>query len=421
VSAERSDRELAAALYAALADGDRDTLAGLLHPDFTGHATEGLPAGLGGTYPDATSMRRGFWGQIARSFDARAEPSAYHQLDDGRLLVQGRYVGVARTGGGKLDAEFIHLLRFAEGRIAGLDQLTDSARWVEALGRPAPAAGAADPVASPAPPPEPRRGRPGSTVHLEVTDGLGVMTLDRPAARNGIDRALAADLLVAALDCTQRSDLRALLIRANGPAFTVGGDLSVFVGRGPDELPRVLREMIGSYHQALQILAGLDAPIVAAVHGAVAGGGLGIMYAADIVVAAEGTKFATGFAGIGLSGDGGNSWWLPRLVGPRRAAELYLEPRVLTATEAAEWGLVTRVVAADELERHATDTARRLAVGPTRAYAEMRRLLARSWDNDLVTQHALETEAIARSAATDDAGAAIDSFMQKRPPTFEGR
>jgi 2-(1,2-epoxy-1,2-dihydrophenyl)acetyl-CoA isomerase len=418
----RTDRQMAMDLYAALAGGDRERLAALLHPEFTGHATEGLPAGLGGSYPDPSSMRREFWGGIARRFDARAEPTAYHHLDDGRLLVQGRYVGVARDSGRALDAEFVHLLRFADGRIIGLEQVTDSARWSEALA-PAPVAPAAP--ASPAlvstPAPSPRPGGLGRTIGFEVSDGLGILTIDRPEARNGIDQAMAAELLVVALDCAQRADLRALLIRANGRAFTVGGDVTVFAGRGPGELPRMLREMIGSYHQALQTLAALDVPIVAAVHGAVAGGGLGLMYAADIVVAAEGTKFATGFAGLGLSGDGGNSWWLPRLIGPRRAAELYLEPRVLTAAEAQAWGLVTRVVEAEALDEHALDTARRLAAGPTRAYGEMRHLLARSWDNGLVAQHALETDAMARTAATTDAVGAIDSFVNKRPPTFEGR
>jgi 2-(1,2-epoxy-1,2-dihydrophenyl)acetyl-CoA isomerase len=420
---KRSDRQMAMDLYTALAGGDRGELEALLHPRFTGHATEGLPVGLGGSYPDPSSMRREFWGGIARRFDARAEPTAYHHLDDGRLLVQGHYVGVARDSGRALDAEFVHLLRFADGHIIGLEQLTDSARWSEALApapvAPAPTPSASDVAARPTAPLV--AGGAGRTVGFDVSDGLGILTIDRPEARNGIDQAMAAELLAVALDCAQRPDLRALLIRANGKAFTVGGDVKVFAGRGAGELPRVLREMIGSYHQALQILAGLDVPIVAAVHGAVAGGGLGLMYAADIVVAAEGTKFATGFAGLGLSGDGGNSWWLPRLVGPRRAAELYLEPRVLNAQEAQSWGLVTRVVEAEALEGHALATARRLAAGPTRALGEMRHLLARSWDNGLVAQHGLELEAMARTAATTDASEAIDSFVDKRTPTFEGR
>jgi 2-(1,2-epoxy-1,2-dihydrophenyl)acetyl-CoA isomerase len=179
--------------------------------------------------------------------------------------------------------------------------------------------------------------------------------------------------------------------------------------------------MTTMYHEALLMLRDLDAPVVAAVHGAVAGGGLGLLYIADIALAAEGTKFATGFAPLGLSGDGAGSWFLPRLVGPRRAAELYFEQRVLDAREAAEWGLVNRVVAADVLDAEATAIARRLAAGPTRAYGEIRKLLRQSWSQTLADQMRAETNALARTAATQDADHAITSFLGKSAPTFQGR
>jgi 2-(1,2-epoxy-1,2-dihydrophenyl)acetyl-CoA isomerase len=159
---------------------------------------------------------------------------------------------------------------------------------------------------------------------------------------------------------------------------------------------------------------------VVAVHGSVAGGGLGLLYSADIALAAEGTKFATGFTKLGLSGDGGNSWFLPRLVGPRRAAEFYLEHRVLDAAEAADWGLVTRVVPADELQDQALDVVRKLAQGPTRAYGEIRRLLRDSWTATLPEQLAAETEAISRTGATGDASGAVSSFLARTTPIFQG-
>jgi 2-(1,2-epoxy-1,2-dihydrophenyl)acetyl-CoA isomerase len=259
-----------------------------------------------------------------------------------------------------------------------------------------------------------------SAVEFSVADGLGVLRLNRPEHRNAIDEVMPGDLYEVAQRCAANSGLRALLITGNGRAFTVGGDVSVFAGAAPGELPAKLRRLTTLYHDALLTLRDLDAPIVVAVHGAVAGGGLGLLYTADIALAAEGTKFATGFAALGLSGDGGSSWFLPRLAGARRAAELYFEQRVLDAREAAEWGLVTRVVAADVLDAEATALAGRLATGPTRAYGEIRALLRQSWSTTLADQLRAETDAVARTAGTRDAGRAIASFPSKSAPVFEG-
>jgi len=156
------------------------------------------------------------------------------------------------------------------------------------------------------------------------------------------------------------------------------------------------------------------------VHGAVAGGGLGLMNVADIVLAAEGTRFATGFAGLGLSGDGGGTWFLPRLVGPRRAAELYLEQRVLAAHEAMEWGLVTRLVRPDDLQAEAQTAARQLAAGPTRAFAELKTLLRASPGARLGEQMLAETAAICRTAETQDAQRAVAAFGSRSRTEFQG-
>ena len=264
------------------------------------------------------------------------------------------------------------------------------------------------------------RGRALSTVAYSVTDGLGTLRLDRAEARNAIDVDLVEDLHEVAQLCAADAALRALLICASGPAFTVGGDVTLFAATSSGDLPAVLRRATTRYHAALQILDGLRLPVIAAVHGAVAGGGLGLIYVADIVLAAEGTRFATGFAGLGLSGDGGGSWFLPRLIGLRRAAELYFERRVLDATEAADWGLITRVVPADELQDLAGQLARELAAGPTRALGEIRSLLRRSASSTLGDQLLAETEAVARTAGSRDAAHAIESFMAKARPGFLG-
>lgn len=391
---------LAKELYRALGSGDRASLDRLLHSDFEGHTTGGLPLSLGDDYRGPDDMRQRFWGRIAQNFVAQAEPAEFGLLDDGRLLVRGRYTGSARAGGGRLDAEFVHLLSFDDGRVRELVQLTDSGRWNEALSQ---------------------SGRELESVDFKVSDGIGEIRLDRPDARNALDQTVADELYEVALRCAADPDLRVLFISGAGPAFTVGGDVSVFAAAGEGELPTLLRRMTTPYHEALRIFSQMDVPIVTAVHGAVAGGGLGLLYIADLAFAAEGTKFATGFASLGLSGDGGNSWFLPRLVGPRRAAELYFEQRVLDADEAAEWGLVSRVVPAGALEEDARAASQRLAQGPTRAYGEIRRLLRDSWSSTLSQQLVAETDAIVRAAATVDAREAVAAFLAKSTPTFKGR
>jgi 2-(1,2-epoxy-1,2-dihydrophenyl)acetyl-CoA isomerase len=260
-----------------------------------------------------------------------------------------------------------------------------------------------------------------STLALTVEDGLAVLTINRPEARNAIDEAMTNELLETAVGLRQRTDLRALLIRAAGPAFTVGGDLELFKRTDPAALPGLLHSMAGKYHQALTILAKLDIPVVAAVHGAVAGGGLGLMNVADIVIAADDCKFAVAFGRLGLSGDGGASWFLPRFIGLRRTAQLYLQDEPFSAAEALEWGLLTTVVPPERLEITATETARRLASGPTVGFGEIRRLLRRSADEGLETQFDLERDALARTSGTADGYAAIRSFVEKTEPLFEGR
>jgi 2-(1,2-epoxy-1,2-dihydrophenyl)acetyl-CoA isomerase len=156
------------------------------------------------------------------------------------------------------------------------------------------------------------------------------------------------------------------------------------------------------------------------VHGAVAGGGLAFVYAADLAIAAEDAKFVTAFATLGLSGDGGGTWHLPRLIGARRAAEAYLRNRPVQAAEALEWGLVNELVPAEQLRDRATAVARDLATGPTRGFSRIRALLRDAWRNDLSMQLQAETEALRYTGDTADAAKAISLFAEKRRPEFTG-
>ena len=260
----------------------------------------------------------------------------------------------------------------------------------------------------------------GSRFELSVAGDVARLQMVWPEGRNAVDPLWVTEL-VAALDALEAEPaVRALLISGDGPAFSVGGDMRHFSARA-DRIPAELDEMIGGYHPALERLAGLPYPVVCAVNGGAGGGALGLVWCADVAIAAEDARFATGFTALGLSGDGGSTWFLPRLVGLRRARELMLHNRVLSATEALAWGLIDRVVPAAELAGVAEETVAQLAAGPTIAYGEMRRLQWRSFSVDLGQGLQSELEAIVRCGATDDAREGVTAFNERRPPKFSGR
>lgn len=384
-------------LYAALAAGDDSALGEILVASFTGAVTPSMPNDLGGEYASPESMRTDFWWRLGRVWAASAVAEDFHTLDDGRLLVQGRYVGTARSTGAEVDAKFLHILTFVGDRISRLEQLTDSAAWAKTIEGATP------------------------TIRFEVDHGLAIVTLARPEARNAINLQLAEDTLTVARRIEADPTIRAVLIRAKGTDFTVGGDISYFLEAGGEDLGALLRTMTTPFHEAFRIFSRLDAPIVTATRGSVAGGGIGYVFASDISLASSTSRFVTAFAGLGVSGDGGWSWHLPRRIGPVRAAELALTNRPVGAEEAAAIGLVTQVVSDEELDDVALNLARGLADGPTRGFAQMRRLMRDSWAHSLDVQLAAETDALVVTGRTRDVAEAVDAFVHKRTPEFEGR
>lgn len=389
--------QLVRRLYDALADGDRTTLETLLHPDFEATLAAGMPFGIGGTRHGVAAAWDEGWGAIGRHFAVRATPERFLPLTDGRLLVLGRYVGKGRRGGGgAVDASFAHLIAFDSDRVRSLEQHTDTARW----------AGAAPPF---------------STLRLRVADGIAAVTLDRPRNGNAIDVAMARDLKELATRLAEDPSVRVVLLGGNGPMFTAGGDIDLFTKTPAAQLPAILRRMIDDYHLALERLVELDAPIVAAVKGAAAGGGLGMVCAADVVVAAEEAVFTVGYGRLGLTADGGNTWFLPRLVGMRRAQEMFLRGRRLTAAEALDWGIVSTVVPTADVDAEARRIAVEIAAGPTSAFGGVRTLLRQSFETGLRDQLAAEKTAIVEVSATADAQEGIAAFGERRRPRFTGR
>jgi enoyl-CoA hydratase/carnithine racemase len=250
--------------------------------------------------------------------------------------------------------------------------------------------------------------------------GITRLRLNRPAAGNALDMTMAEALEAATGTLEQTAGLRAVLISAEGRSFTVGGDLQ-FLHAHLDHLPDQVHALLAHFHTTLPRLAALPVPVVAAAQGAAAGGGLGLLWIADVVVVADDLRVVTAFDKLGLSGDGGSSWYLPRLLGLRRAQQLLMQGRALGAAEALEWGLVSQVVPRADLEAAAEAEVARWAAGPTYAYGRMKRLLLQSSVTDYATHLQAERTAMAECAARADVREGVTAFLERRRPVFPNR
>ncbi|MGW2718795.1 enoyl-CoA hydratase-related protein [Streptomyces sp. NPDC001492] len=249
-------------------------------------------------------------------------------------------------------------------------------------------------------------------------DGEGLARVEMcRGSGNAIDLAMARALLDAAREC-EKARVRAVLLTGRGRSFCVGGDLKEFAALPGERLPGHLTEVTDALHGALRILSGLDAPLVVAVQGAAAGAGLGLVAVADVSLAASDAGFTAAYTAVGYTPDAGVSWSLPRLVGPRRAVDLLLTNRRVPAAEALQMGLVSRIVAPEQLHEEAARTAGGLARGATGAYAATRRLVGRALSAGL-DEH-LETEArrLAASAVSAEGREGVSAFIEGRPPDF---
>ncbi|HWC33583.1 MAG TPA: enoyl-CoA hydratase-related protein [Mycobacteriales bacterium] len=259
-----------------------------------------------------------------------------------------------------------------------------------------------------------------SPVTLDIAAGIARLTLNRPERLNTIDLAVARELAAAALTLSGDPAVRVVLLSGAGPTFCGGGDLKSFAATG-DDLPGHLREVTTHLHAALTVLTRSDPPVVAAVRGSAAGAGLGLVCAADLAVAAESTRFAFAYNAIGLTPDGGTSWTLPRLVGLRKAQELALTNKVIGAAEAMQLGIVTTVAPDDELDAAVEDLVGKLAAAPTRALGVTKRLLRTSYGEAFEQRLAVESAELSTAAGSPDGREGIAAFLEKRPPTFNGR
>ncbi|MFD1539665.1 enoyl-CoA hydratase/isomerase family protein [Nonomuraea guangzhouensis] len=254
-------------------------------------------------------------------------------------------------------------------------------------------------------------------VTIEVLDGVADIVMCRGERGNAIDLDLARGLRAAARTC-QGENVRAVLLRGEGRSFCVGGDLREFSSLRGEALKKHLTEVTDALHGALRIFALMDAPLVAQVQGAVAGAGVGLAAAADLTVAADDATFVLAYTGIGYSPDAGVTWSLPRLVGPKRALELLLTNRRISAREAADLGLVTSVVAAGRLPEEARRMATALTLGATKAIGATRRLVSAALSGDLDRHLDREARSLTETAASPEGVEGVAAFLGKRPALF---
>ena len=255
---------------------------------------------------------------------------------------------------------------------------------------------------------------------FEIKQGVAHITLDQAERGNPFDRKFAEDFNHLATECSVNPQVRAVLIDAKGRFFSVGGDLNALAS-DRDQLARFVSTATADLHMGISRFARMNAPVVMAVHALAAGGAVALAAGADFVLATPSAKFYAAFAGIGIVGDSGGSYFLPRRIGSRRAAQFLLLNETLSAEEAAGIGLINRVVAEDTLADEAWALASRLARGPTLAFGEMKNLLIESSTANLEGQLEAEARAMARVTRTEDAWNAMRAVLNKQKATFAGR
>ena len=259
-------------------------------------------------------------------------------------------------------------------------------------------------------------------VRLDLADGVATITLDRAAAMNSLDVATKVALRDAVTQVAEDPDVRCVVLSGTGRAFCVGQDLKEHVelldSGSSDQLFSTVPE---HYNPIVTALMTMPKPVVAAVNGVAAGAGASLAFACDFRLLADTAGFNLAFTGIALSCDTGSSWTLPRLVGRAKALELLYFPRTLSAEESLDLGLATKVVPADELASEAAAFAGRLAAGPTLAFGAVRRSVTFSAGHDFGSAVAFEGEMMSLTGATRDHRHAVEAFMAKEKPAFEGR
>ncbi|WP_372735830.1 enoyl-CoA hydratase/isomerase family protein [Nocardioides sp.] len=261
-----------------------------------------------------------------------------------------------------------------------------------------------------------------STVLYSQDNGVGTITLNRPEAMNSLDVATKVLLRETVQEAANDPAVRCVVLTGTGRAFCTGQDLkehiAILESSSSDQLFRTVEE---HYNPIVGAIESMEKPVIAAVNGVAAGAGASLAFACDLRIVADTAGFNLAFANVALSCDTGASYTLQRLVGRARALELLYFPRTVKAEEALALGLATQVVSADELSQVVAELAARLAAGPTIALGAIRQSVAYAASHTFEESVALESTMMQRTGATADHRAAVNAFVAKQKPVFEGR
>jgi len=260
------------------------------------------------------------------------------------------------------------------------------------------------------------------TVLYSVEDSIATIQMNRPAALNALSLQLAKDL-AAAVRQTATEDARAVILTGSGRAFCSGGDLREMraMGEADGKIEAFLDSPLKALHEVILLIRQTPVPFIAAVNGVCAGAGTNFALACDLVIASDDATFNEAFVRIGLSPDCGGSFFLPRAIGEKRAAEALMTGSTITAERAADIGMINRVVPAVDLMDQAMTLAGKLVAGPTGAIARVKQMLNATFGNDLETQLALEAECQIESGRSSDFKEGVTAFFEKRAPNFTGK
>jgi len=262
-----------------------------------------------------------------------------------------------------------------------------------------------------------------NTLSIAIDGEIGTLTLERPESLNAMSPEMIGELMLASGWLADRATLRALIVTGSGRAFSAGGDVNWFRGGLDDpelDLPSDVRRGADVLHQAIVDFRRIPYPVIGAINGVAAGAGFSLALMCDLRIASAEAAFVCAYGRIGASPDGGMTYFLPRAVGPARALELLLEDPLLSADQALELGLVSKVVAAEELQAEARAKAESLAEKAPHYVRMAKQLVGQSLDNTLADHLQLERHGIADSMATEDLREGVTAFFEGREAKFTG-
>ena len=260
------------------------------------------------------------------------------------------------------------------------------------------------------------------TVKYDLKDNVATIQMNRPEALNALSIQLTRDLETGIRRAIS-DEARVVVLTGSGRAFCSGGDLREMqaIGQAEGRIEAFLEAPLTALHDVILLIRETPIPFIAAVNGVCAGAGTNVALACDLVIAADDSSFNEAFVKIGLSPDCGGTFFLPRAIGEKLAAELFMTAENVSAERAAQFGMINRVVSSDNLMTEALIMAKKLAQAPTSSIGRIKRMLNVSFSNDLSRQLDLEHECQLESGKTNDFREGVAAFFEKRQPRFTGQ